>query len=244
MHKTDWFESWFASPYYPILYKHRDSLEAEGFVEKLINHLMPQPGSRMLDIACGEGRHSIQLADRGFDVTGIDLSQPSIAKAQQSERDNLHFMVHDMRNPFYINYFQFAFNFFTSFGYFGNPRDNQMAAKSFATALRKDGILVLDYLNFEYTAAHLIPEETVEREQVTFYIRRKLEDGYFVKEIRFHDVDGSERIYTERVSAFQLSDFQRIFQNAGLALVNTYGDYKLGHYNAADSPRLILIFKK
>src|SRR5690606_19509388 len=108
----------FNSPYYHQLYYKRDEEEAAEFISRLIAHQNPAPGSKMLDVACGKGRHSIQMADKGFDVTGIDLSEESIEEALQKEADNLHFYRHDMRLPFWINYFDYAYNFFTSFGYF------------------------------------------------------------------------------------------------------------------------------
>ena len=70
----NWFEDWFNSDYYHLLYKHREELEAEGFIRKLIAHLQPAAGARMVDVACGKGRHSKVLCNLGFDVTGIDLS--------------------------------------------------------------------------------------------------------------------------------------------------------------------------
>ena len=239
-----WFESWFGSPYYRVLYQHRDELEAEAFVAHLMDYLQPLPGMRMLDIACGEGRFAIELADRGFDVTGIDLSHLSIEKAKTHERENLHFYVQDMRKPFYINYFDYAFNFFTSFGYFANPRDHQLAAKSFALALKDGGYLVLDYLNRDKAERELVPEEEVQRGNYTFHIRRKLESDHFVKEISFLDAEGKERKYVESVAAFGLAQFLEMFRNAGMNLVATFGNYKLEQYNPLESPRLIMIFKK
>ena len=117
-----WFKDWFNSPYYHQLYKNRDLKEAELFIDKLVQHLKVSPGSRMLDVGCGKGRHCIQLAGKGFDVTGIDLSEESIEEALKYEQENLHFFTHDMRLPFWINYFDYAFNFFTSFGYFKTER--------------------------------------------------------------------------------------------------------------------------
>ena len=244
MSEPHWFESWFGSPYYRILYQHRDELEAEAFVDHLVKYLQPLPGSRMVDIACGEGRFSIELADRGYDVTGIDLSHNSIEKAKAHENEHLHFYVHDMRMPFYINYFDYAFNFFTSFGYFANARDHQLAAKSFASGLKKNGLLVLDYLNKDRAQIQLVPEETVQRGSYTFYIKRRLEAGHFLKEITFTDADGKERKYVESVAAFGLSQFIDMFRKAGMSLVGTFGNYKLEEYNPLDSPRLIMIFKK
>jgi len=97
MPKT-WFKDWFNSHYYHLLYQHRDDQEALDFIEKLVAHLQPAPGSKMLDVACGKGRHSKALAEMGFDVTGIDLSDESISEAKLNESDSLHFYQHDMRH--------------------------------------------------------------------------------------------------------------------------------------------------
>jgi SAM-dependent methyltransferase len=244
MQESDWFESWFGSPYYKILYQNRDEYEAEAFVETLLEYLQPLPGSRMADIACGEGRYSVQLAEHGYDVMGIDLSRGSIAKAKASENEHLHFYIHDMRMPFYINYFDYAFNFFTSFGYFAHDRDHLLAAKSFAASLRKNGLLVIDYLNTENILQSLEPESTVHRGSYTFNIKRKLERNHFVKEISFTDADNKPRHYNESVAAFTLSDFIKMFKAAGMSLVATFGNYKLEGYNPFESPRMIMVFKK
>jgi len=244
MEHVDWFENWFGSPFYKILYQNRDEHEAQTFVETLLQHLQPMPHSRMLDIACGEGRYANQLAEHGFDVIGIDLSMSSIEKAKAHEMDHLEFFVHDMRFPFYINYFDYAFNFFTSFGYFSKDRDHNMAAKSFAAALKKDGLLVIDYLNFQNILPKLVAEETVTRGSYSFNIKKKFEQNHIIKEISFLDAEHKPRKYVERVAAFSLADFIKMFKAAGLSLVSTFGDYKLNTYHPIDSPRLIMIFKK
>jgi len=242
--QADWFESWFGSPYYHILYQNRDEQEAQSFIEKLLNHLQPPANSKMLDIACGDGRHAVQLADHGYNVTGIDLSHLSIEKAKASENDHLEFHVHDMRMPFYINYFDYAFNFFTSFGYFEHDRDHLLAAKAFAGALKKGGTLVVDYLNRDYVLKGLVAEDTTQRGSYTFHIKRRLERNHIIKDISFADADHKQRHYTESVAAFGLQDFLEIFNKTGLTLVETFGDYSLNPYDAQQSPRLIMIFKK
>jgi SAM-dependent methyltransferase len=244
MQESDWFESWFCSPYYKILYQNRDEFEAESFVEALLDYLQPLQSSRMVDIACGEGRYSVQLAEHGYDVMGIDLSHGSIAKAKANENEHLHFYVHDMRMPFYVNYFDYAFNFFTSFGYFAHDRDHLLAAKSFAASLRKNGLLVIDYLNTESTLSSLEPESVVHRGSYTFNIKRKLERNHFMKEISFTDADNKQRHYNESVAAFTLADFIKMFKTAGMSLVATFGNYKLESYNPIESPRMIMVFKK
>jgi len=244
MEKADWFENWFGSPYYRILYQNRDELEAQDFVEKLLAYLEPLPHSRMLDIACGEGRYAVQLASHGFDVTGIDLSYARIETAKAHENEHLSFFVQDMRFPFYINYFDYSFNFFTSFGYFAHNRDHQLAANSFAAGLKKNGILVIDYLNYEQVMAKLVPEETIQRGSYSFHIKRRVEHAHIIKDIAFSDADNKSRRYTESVAAFTQSDFIRMFRKAGMSLISTFGDYKLNIYHPVDSPRLIMVFKK
>lgn len=242
--QVEWFESWFGSPYYRVLYQHRDQMEANEFADNLLTYLQPPAGSKMVDIACGEGRLAIQLASKGYNVIGLDLSTASIQKAKEYEQGNLQFMVHDMRFPFYINYFDYAFNFFTSFGYFATYHDHELAAKAFAAGLRPGGMLVIDYLNKETTLANLVADETIERSGLTFHIHRCLKEGHFLKNIRFTDNEGRERQFTESVAAFALADFIRIFKEAGLSLVTTFGDYKLNIYHKYESPRMIMVFKK
>jgi len=244
MEQKNWFESWFGSPYYKILYQNRDQFEAQEFIEKIITHLEPIPHSKMLDIACGEGRHAIQLAEHNFEVTGIDLSHLSIEKAKESEREGLQFFIHDMRFPFYINYFDYAFNFFTSFGYFGKDRDHIMAAKSFTKALKNGGLLGVDYLNKDFVLGNLVQKEVIDRDNIKFSITRRLERDHIIKDIQFIDSEGKERKYSESVAAFTLSDFIRIFKQAGMTLVRNFGDYQLNNYDPISSPRLIMIFKK
>jgi SAM-dependent methyltransferase len=240
----DWIKNWFGSPFYKILYQNRDAFEAREFVENLLGYLGPRPDSAMLDIACGEGRFARQLAEHGFDVTGIDISHESIETAKAYETDNLQFFVQDMRFPFYINYFDYAFNFFTSFGYFTHDRDHALAAKSFAAALKKDGILVIDYLNYEQVASNFVPEEIVKRGSYTFRINKRIERNHIIKEINFIDADKKPRQYSESVAAFSLSDFIKMFKPTQLSLVTTFGDYQLQPYHPTDSPRLIMVFKK
>jgi len=240
----DWYKNWFGSPFYKILYQNRDDLEAQEFVENLLGYLRPAPGSTMLDIACGEGRFARQLAEHGFDVIGIDISAESIETAKAYETENLQFFVQDMRLPFYVNYFDYAFNFFTSFGYFAHDRDHALAARSFAASLKNNGLLIIDYFNFEQVMDNFVPEETIRRGSYTFHINRKLERKHIVKEINFVDAQKKQRQYTESVATFALADFIKMFKSTEMSLVNTFGDYQLNPYHPVNSPRLIMIFKK
>src|SRR5579871_4721528 len=178
-----WFKDWFNSPYYHLLYSDRDDHEAATFIQHLINYLQPPQGASMLDVACGRGRHARILAEKGFDVTGIDLAPSSIQYALQFENDRLHFYEHDMRMLFWINYFDYAFNFFTSFGYFVSEREHNSAIRTISQSLKKNGILVLDYINSNYAEEHLITRMEKKSGDVVFKINKWCDDLHFNKRI-------------------------------------------------------------
>ncbi|MBS1731298.1 MAG: methyltransferase domain-containing protein [Bacteroidetes bacterium] len=156
IYPEEWFDSWFDSPYYELLYSKRDEWEARYFVQNLILWLKPKPQSLILDVGCGKGRYSKILADMDFRVTGIDISTSSLNIARKMENERLHFFKHDMRKPFLQNHFDYAFNFFTSFGYFNTLKEHHDALHSIVQSLKHQGILVIDYLNVDYAAKHLL----------------------------------------------------------------------------------------
>ncbi len=240
-----WFKEWFNSPYYHQLYINRDEKEAAAFIRLLLNHLQPAPGSLMVDIACGRGRHSKILAAEGYDVTGIDLSPASIDYDRQFESEHLHFFRHDMRLPFWINYFNYAFNFFTSFGYFRTEREHYNAVRTIAQSLKKDGRLVLDYLNVHYAEDHLIHQSEKEIDGVNYYLTKWYDETHFYKKIIIEDEQLPHPLeFTEKVAKFTLGDFNDMFSFHHLQVQEVYGNYQLGPYDVKKSPRLIMIAKK
>ncbi|MEO5910829.1 MAG: class I SAM-dependent methyltransferase [Pelobium sp.] len=238
-----WFQNWFNSPYYHILYKKRDDEEAELFIDNLCSYLKPKRSSRMLDIACGRGRHAIYLNKKEYDVTGIDLSFGSIKFAQQFENKKLHFWVHDMRYNFYINYFDFAFNLFTSFGYFETEKEHINALKTFKKSLKKGGKLVLDYMNSQKIVNHLVTRETKEIDGINFHISRTVENEKIVKTIDFEHRN-KHYAFKEEVKDFKQDDFLRLFKAAGLDVISIFGDYHLNAFDLNNSDRLIFICER
>lgn len=199
----------------------------------------------MLDIACGRGRHSKILASMGFYVTGIDISPESIAEARQSESANLEFYIHDMRLPFRTNYFHYAFNFFTSFGYFKTRREHDDAIRTIAGSLQLNGTLVIDYLNVHYAEDHLVHDEAKVIGTTRYTIHRWDDEGHFYKKIIVTDPGLSQPVfYTEKVAKFSLGDFTDMLSFHGLQIQQVYGDYQLGNYDIRKTPRLILVAKK
>ena len=237
----DWFASWFDTPYYHILYKERDESEAQVFMDNLTHYLNLPEKAKVLDLACGKGRHAIYLNQLGYDVLGADLSENSIAEAKESENETLHFVVHDKRDP-YEEKFDAIFNLFTSFGYFENEEDDIKTLTAIKESLSEYGFAVIDFLNAPQVIANLIPEETKEVEGITFHIKRYVSEGFIIKEIDFED-NGKSFHFTEKVRAFTLEDFERMMDKVGIYLLDTFGDYKLRKYHKKTSERLIMIFK-
>lgn len=120
---------------------------AKAFIDRAVKHLNPPAGASILEVGCGEGEYSRALAAAGYDVTGIDASAENISTALESEQEQLHFYTHDIRLPFHINYFDYAFNLFGNFGFYRTAREYSNAFRSIANALKHEGIFLFDYIN-------------------------------------------------------------------------------------------------
>jgi SAM-dependent methyltransferase len=240
--KTEnWFASWFDTPYYHILYKDRNYREAQIFMDNLTHYLNLPEHAKVLDLACGKGRHSIYLNQLGFTVLGVDLSENSIEIASKNANETLHFQIHDMREPF-EEQFDAVFNLFTSFGYFDNDLDNLKTLIAIKESLSDYGFAVIDFMNVPFVLDNLIAEETKKVDEIDFHLKRYLKDGFIIKEIDFED-KGEKFHYEEKVRALTLDDFTKMMDEAGIYLLDTFGDYKLKKYHKNTSERLIMIFK-
>ena len=238
---NNWFASWFDTPYYHILYKDRNHTEAQLFMDNITNYLNLPEGAKILDLACGKGRHSIYLNQLGFNVTGADLSENSITEAKKSENETLHFVEHDMRKPF-DEKFDAIFNLFTSFGYFENEEDNLTTLIAIKDSLSEYGFAVIDFMNVGYVIPNLVPNEIKTVEGIDFHIKRFYIEDYIYKEIDFEQ-NGEKFHFTEKVRAFTLEDFEEMMEKAGIFLLDIFGDYKLEKFHKTESERLIMIFK-
>lgn len=242
--KDNWFKTWFDSEHYHQLYAHRDYAEAEMFINRLFKKLhLPKENSKVLDLACGKGRHSIQVNDLGYDVIGLDLSQESIDHAKQFENDRLHFVRDDMRHYEDPEHFDLILNLFTSFGYFLSQEDNLAVMKSIAKNLKPGGRLVLDYLNSQKTRARLPEQEQINRKGISFNIKKFEEDNFVVKDIQF-EVNGEDHHHQEFVQLIEPNDFDNLLAEAGLKRVASFGNYQLEEFNPVHSDRYILIAAK
>ena len=236
-----WFASWFDTKYYHILYKDRDYNEAQMFMDNLTNYLNLPEEAKILDLACGKGRHSVYLNSLGYDVTGADLSENSIEAASKYENEKLHFKVHDMRDVSDSKY-DAIFNLFTSFGYFESDADNLTTLKAIKHSLTKYGFACIDFMNVDFVIDNLVPEEVKTVENIDFHIKRYVKDNHIYKEIDFED-NGEKFHFTEKVQALRLADFEKMMEEAEIYLLDIFGNYKLQPFYKNQSERLIMIFK-
>lgn len=238
--RTEWFSEWFDSPWYHQLYRGHDDAEARSFLDHLIRWLRPEPQARILDLACGRGRHALYLSEKGFEVTGLDISANNVRFARRMEHPGLSFFQHDMRAPFRVNYFDLVFNFFTSFGYFERDNEHARTLRYIASGLRPGGRFVLDFLNAVRIREELVPEETRETDGMVFHIRRTADDRHIRKQIRFEH-EGKQHLFEERVRAFSREDLEAMCLEQGLRPETCFGDYHLAPFDPHSSLRLILV---
>jgi SAM-dependent methyltransferase len=241
--KKEWYRNWFDSPYYDLLYKDRDQLEADMFVNNLLKHLSPPENAFMLDLACGKGRYSIALNRMGFNVTGIDLSQTKIEAAKHFQNNSLVFAINDMRMPLEPNKYDYVFNLFTSFGYFDNEEENKTVLANVFNSLKKGGVFVLDYVNGEKAARYLLEHEEYSFEGVDFNIYRYAKNNLIIKEIKVQD-GVVECNFTEKVSIFSEIKLKEYITGCGFEILETFGNYQLNRFDPIDSDRLIIICRR
>lgn len=239
----EWFEEWFDTDYYQLLYHQRNQEEASAFARFIAKQLGLKPGSRILDVGCGRGRHAVAFHDLGFQVTAIDLSDHKISLSQHLQTHSLEFLQHDMRRAFRINYFDLVVSLFTSFGYFHTPHDERSAARSMAANVSWNGFLLVDFLNPVKLVDHLIQKEIVLRNDIQFHVTRSLKDQHIQKLIKVIDKDFTQT-FVEKVKLYHFEELVDLFKPFHMSLVASFGNYHLESYQPIHSERMILLFKK
>lgn len=241
--QKEWFSEWFNSPYYHILYQNRDEKEAEFFLQNVVNKLQFLPEHRIIDLACGKGRHAIYLNSLGFDVTGVDLAQQSIDQASKHSNDRLHFEVQDMRCLHTLQPYDIALNLFTSFGYFQSLEEDALVVKNIHSILKPGGRVLIDFMNSECVIQNLVERESKTINNIQFHISKWVEHGFIHKKIEVIDASCTFE-FTEKVQALQLKDFESILSQQQFSMLNTFGNYALDPFKAGSSERLIIVAQK
>lgn len=255
--KDEWFKHWFNTQAYLDLYKHRDSHDAKKIVSLLFRHIRLSKGLRVLDLACGNGRHSILFAKRGLDVTGIDLSAYLVNQAKKKlnsdyvrYKSNLRFEIRDMRSLKHTAEFDLVVNIFTSFGYFDSNRDNEKVIDAAARALKQGGYFLLDFLNRNYLKKNLIPFDIKTINGKIIAQSRTIKDNFVEKNILIFTKNRAGSGYplfnhfSEKIKLYSLKDFEKMFSKNSLKINRVFGSYEGDRFNLEKSERLILLARK
>jgi SAM-dependent methyltransferase len=233
---TEWFEEWFGEDYLR-LYPHRDEAEAERAVGLILRTVPYRAGWRVLDVACGAGRHTRAFTSHGAHCTGVDLSATLLRLAREATSAPL--VRADMRSlPIRPGSMDLTVNLFTSFGYFDQDSEHRTALAEMISTIRTGGWFVIDFLNPATVRRGLVPEETVKLSGSTVRVSRSVSpDGRYVcKSIRAPE----GKAFTERVRLFEPDQISEMLESLGMTVRIRYGDYDASALSI-DSPRTILV---
>ncbi|MBL1214058.1 MAG: class I SAM-dependent methyltransferase [Ignavibacteriae bacterium] len=243
---TEWFKEWFASEEYLNVYKHRDTGDAKSIISLILKNVSIPNKAKILDAACGAGRHAIALAQKGYKVTAFDLSEPLVNKAKTLSNElnlNINFFNADLRTVDFKERFSLILNLFTSFGYFENDEENFRFLTDSKKWLLPKGYFILDYLNMNYIIENHVPQSVKAMENKKVIENRRFNKGRIEKEIIIHNGSKVET-YNESVKLYSFNQIAEAAQNAGLTINKIFGDYKGNEFDEELSERLIIIFKK
>ncbi len=251
-----WYKKWFSTKDYLELYQHRNSYDAAKIIALILSTLNLSQGSKVLDLACGNGRHSLIFAKKGFDVLGIDLSSYLINEAKKKLNNdykkysnNLHFEIRDMRNIAHTNKFDLVVNLFSSFGYFDKDSENFKVIGSISKSLKKGGYFFFDFLNAEFLKKNLKQYDiSIRNHNVILQVREITGNAVYksIIIIKNNPKGKSPEVkkFIEMIKLYNLHDFKKVFTKYGLNIIKTFGDYKGSKFNSKSSERLIIFAQK
>lgn len=235
-----WYEEWFGEEYLE-LYAHRDAKEAEAHVDFVQRVLEGRRPRAVLDLACGTGRHTRVLRQRGLRALGTDLSLTLLARAPELPR-----VAADMRRlPFADGTFDWVLNFFSSFGYFETERENFEVLEELERLLAPGGRFLIDLFNRDWVIRGLVPADTMRIGDREVIVERRFDaDRQRVeKRIRMVDGPGAGREFLESVRAYSRQEVEIGLQWAGLQVDGVFGNFA-GESYSSEGERLIVVGRK
>ncbi len=232
---AEWFQDWFGEEYLE-LYPHRDTADAQRMIALLQRELPWTPGWRVLDAACGAGRHLVTLTAAGAFPVGFDLSMALLRRAQQSTTRPL--VRADLRYlPFRSRCMDLTVNLFTSFGYFATDAEHASALREMVLTVKPGGWFVIDFLNAGYVRRTLVPTERMQLGARSVDVQRRLSsDGRYVHKTMTLD---SGRVFEERVRLLEAEELSGMLGQCGATVRGAWGDYEGAALGAG--PRTILM---
>jgi len=243
---NQWYKDWFNTEEYLNVYRHRNDDDAKRLVNLILSEIPLSGNARVLDLACGAGRHSILFAEKGYRVTAVDLSENLLTVAKKSA-DTAHvkadFVQCDLRYFSVSAKFDLAVNLFTSFGYFVEDRENFKVFDVSYEHLNPGGYFVLDFFNRNYLEENLIHETVEESSGETIVQRRSIVDNRVIKKITILK-DGNEKQYHESVRMYGRDELIKAITGCGYEIKNLFGDFEGNIFDPDKSNRIIIIARK
>ncbi len=243
---AEWFESWFESEEYLKVYKHRDENEARLLVNSIISIIGIKSSGKILDLACGAGRHSIEFAKKGFSVTSVDLSKNLLDIANKNAKAagvNINFIRNDIRYFSIDEKFDIVLNLFTSFGYFESDEENFNLFNTAYNHLNENGHFVFDYFNKKFLEKNLQPTTNLHLDDSEIIQKRRIEKGRIIKDIIIKK-NGIEKTYNESVKIYGLDELKSRLISAKFKIKNIFGSFDGKKFDEDISDRIIIIAQK
>ena len=244
-----WYKEMLAS-YDPARFEiYAESESSRQQVDFVIDKLALEPGARVLDLCCGQGRHLIDLARRGYDVVGLDLSEYMLEgcrTAAAAEGINPVLVHADMRQIGFSAEFDAVINMFTAFGYLETENEDQKVINAASLALKGGGSLLLDLMNRDRLMNVFRPVEWHENSRGDLILSERDFDTITgrvnAREVTIHS-DGRRSERTHSLRLYTFNELDRMLQQAGLVVQSTYGDFDSTPFHFR-SRRMIVIARK
>lgn len=241
---SDWWRNFFDKDYLDI-YGPVDAKKTAVEVKGIIKILRLRKGSRVLDLCCGYGRHSLGLAQKGFNVTGYDFSAVLLQKAKgdcKKKRMRLNLVRGGMREIPFEGKFDAVINMFTAFGYFEDESEDQKVINGICAALKTGGKLLLDTVNREWLM-RVYQENDWEKVGNDFYALDErsfdpLTSRISAKTIILGGRKNIERHHSLRL--YTLRELASMISRAKMELLSVYGHID-GRDYWIDTPRMIIL---
>lgn len=246
----EWFTEWFNHPLYLRVYSHRDEAEARTCLETIIHktgleNITPSD-IRVMDIACGAGRHALEFARLGFTTTANDLS-PFLLECTRSQaaRENISIECtrQDMRHISVENTYDLVVQLFSSFGYFKTKKEDLQVLRNVHRALKKDGRYILDLINPVYLKKNLNPSSSRTIDDLIVSEQRRIEADRVIKQITIRSPDNSVT-FEESVRLYRIEIIGDMLASTGFEIKEIFGDYEGSAFDEQTSPRLLLFARK
>lgn len=232
----------------PVLFAQRRWEDAPAELDGVLRLTEISPGSRVLDLCCGLGRHSLELARRGFQVTAVDRTAEYLERARvRAEKEGLQieFVHQDMRQFRRPTAYHLALNLFTSFGYFRDPREDRKVVQALFATLKPGGKLVMEMMGREVLARIFQERDWMPTEDGGYLLEeRKISsdwtwiesDWILVKEGKIEKFSISHRLYAG-------SELVKLLQEIGFRNVKLFGSLQGSPYDQT-AKRLVALATK